>query len=71
MLAETVEGWTREWMQQGMQTGKAETLLKLIQRRFGVIPEGLQVKVASADLKDLEIWLDRIFDADSAQAVLQ
>ncbi|MBF0429314.1 MAG: DUF4351 domain-containing protein, partial [Magnetococcales bacterium] len=64
MLAETVEGWTREWMQQGMQAGKAETLLKQLHRRFGAVPEAVQVKVTSAELGELEVWLDRIFDAD-------
>ncbi|MBF0439361.1 MAG: cytosolic protein, partial [Magnetococcales bacterium] len=55
----------------GEKKGKAETLLKQLQRRFGAVPEAIQVKVASANLGELEIWLDRIFDADSAQAVLQ
>ncbi|MBF0439213.1 MAG: DUF4351 domain-containing protein [Magnetococcales bacterium] len=55
----------------GKQEGKAETLLQLLQRRFGAVPEPVRARVASANLKDLEIWLDRIFEADSAQAVLQ
>ncbi|MBF0427647.1 MAG: DUF4351 domain-containing protein [Magnetococcales bacterium] len=51
--------------------GRAETLLQLIQRRFGAVPEPVRSRVTSANLKDLETWTDRIFDADSAQAVLQ
>ncbi|MBF0427753.1 MAG: DUF4351 domain-containing protein [Magnetococcales bacterium] len=57
--------------ERGEKKGKAETLLKLIQRRFGTVPEAIQVRVASANLGELELWLDRILDADSAQAVLQ
>ncbi|MBF0427649.1 MAG: DUF4351 domain-containing protein [Magnetococcales bacterium] len=58
-------------IQFGEQKGRAETLLQLIQRRFGAVPEQVRSRVTSANLKDLETWTDRIFDADSAQAVLQ
>ncbi|MBF0440071.1 MAG: DUF4351 domain-containing protein [Magnetococcales bacterium] len=53
------------------QEGKAEMLLRQMQRRFGAVPESVQKRVVSADSKELDTWSDRIFDADSAQAVLQ
>ncbi|MBF0428446.1 MAG: DUF4351 domain-containing protein [Magnetococcales bacterium] len=67
MLAETAEGWTREWKQEG----KAEMLLNQLQARFGLVPEPVQKKVASADLKDIDAWAIKIFKADSLQAVFQ
>ncbi|MBF0190425.1 MAG: Rpn family recombination-promoting nuclease/putative transposase [Magnetococcales bacterium] len=65
MLAETAEGWTREWKQEG----KAEMLLLYLHRRFGPIPEPLQTEITTADMEKIEDWFDRSIDADSLQAV--
>ncbi|MBF0428771.1 MAG: hypothetical protein HQL94_07595 [Magnetococcales bacterium] len=53
----------------GEQKGKAETLLQLLQERFGLIPESVQKTVTSANLDDLTAWISKIFKADSLQAV--
>ncbi|MBF0110659.1 MAG: DUF4351 domain-containing protein [Magnetococcales bacterium] len=56
-------------MRKGEQKGKAEMLLKQLQARFGLVPESLQERVESADLKDIDAWAIKIFQADSLQAV--
>ncbi|MBF0439634.1 MAG: Rpn family recombination-promoting nuclease/putative transposase [Magnetococcales bacterium] len=65
--------WHKEWLHDGIQEGekkgKAETLLQLLQERFGSVPESVQKKVTSANLDDLTAWIGKIFKADSLQAV--
>ena len=41
----------------------AEGLLRLFRRRFGTVPEGVELKVRSAPLPDLEAWMDAFPDA--------
>ncbi|MBF0427907.1 MAG: hypothetical protein HQL94_03225 [Magnetococcales bacterium] len=55
----------------GRQEGKAEMLLHLIQRRFGMVPEAIHKQVFSANLTNLDIWIDRILDSDSLQAIFE
>ncbi|MEO5368881.1 MAG: hypothetical protein H7833_02260 [Magnetococcus sp. DMHC-1] len=59
----------RKGEEKGRHDGKAEMLLKLLQARFGLVPESFQEKVASADLNDIDAWAIKIFQADSLQAV--
>ncbi|MBF0178816.1 MAG: hypothetical protein HQM03_02190 [Magnetococcales bacterium] len=61
----------RMGMEKGLQQGKAETLLLLLQERFGSVPESIQQKVGSASLEDLTAWITRIFKADSLQTVFR
>lgn len=59
----------RKGEEKGRHDGKAEMLLKLLQARFGLVPESFQERVASADLNDIDAWAIKIFQADSLQAV--
>jgi len=54
-----------EGEQRGEQKGKAEMLTRLLQRRFGTVPDWASEKVAKAQLPSLENWSLRIFDAQS------
>ena len=47
----------------GKAEGRADLLLRLFRQRFGAIPEGVEVKVRSAPLADLNAWADALFDA--------
>ncbi|MBF0180750.1 MAG: hypothetical protein HQM03_12075 [Magnetococcales bacterium] len=55
----------------GIRKGKAESLLQLLQERFGSVPESVKNRVSSATLEELTAWLGKIFKADSMQAVFQ
>lgn len=39
MLAETVEGWTKQWKQEVWQEGEHALLHKVLERRLGPLPE--------------------------------
>ncbi|MBF0421128.1 MAG: DUF4351 domain-containing protein [Magnetococcales bacterium] len=55
--------------QEGRQEGEAVLLTRLLQRRFGPVPEWANEKIAKADLSSLEEWSLRIFDAQSLDDV--
>ena len=48
---------------EGRAEGMPEGLLRLFRRRFGAVPEGVELKVRSAPLPDLEAWMDAFPDA--------
>ncbi|MEO5333783.1 MAG: Rpn family recombination-promoting nuclease/putative transposase [Magnetococcus sp. YQC-5] len=69
MLAETAEGWTREWLRQGRQEGEAKILTRQLQRRFGDLPAWVSEKIAKAEPSFLEKWADRVLDTQTLDAV--
>ncbi|MBF0174529.1 MAG: DUF4351 domain-containing protein [Magnetococcales bacterium] len=61
-------GEKRGW-QKGIQEGKAEMLMHLLQRRFGTIPDWANEKIAKAEPPSLEAWGLRFVDAKSLNEV--
>jgi hypothetical protein len=49
--------------------GKAETLLRLLGRRFHSVPEAYYVRVLAADADQLDTWIDALLDAESIDVV--
>ena len=47
---------------EGQARGKAESLLRLLQRRFGPLPADLTQRVTAADNDELDRWTDRVLD---------
>ena len=69
---ETIMGWiTQPYFEDGLQQGQAKSLIRLLERRFGTLPEHLCARVLDADMQSLDAWLDRVFDAPDLQAVLE
>jgi hypothetical protein len=50
MLATRAAEWKQQWRQEGQQEGKAEMLLRLLEHRFGPVPDEAQGRIAAADL---------------------
>jgi predicted transposase/invertase (TIGR01784 family) len=71
---ERIMGWiTQPYFEDGMKRGRAEghakSLVRLLEKRFGTLPEPLRAQVFDADVPSLDAWLDRVFDAPDLQAV--
>jgi len=80
MLLETVEEWNKEiearglekgrkeglkqGRQRGRQEGRSETLLQLLQLKFGDIDAGTRARVAAASPRLLTTWTKRILTAE-------
>ncbi len=54
---------------EGKIEGTVDNLLRLAQRKFQKVPEERVTQVRAATLEQLEIWMDRILDAESLDAM--
>jgi hypothetical protein len=64
-LERTYQKGRTEGHREGLSHGKAESLLRLLRRRFGPIPDGVAERLASATSQDLDRWTDRVLDAST------
>ncbi|WP_449240463.1 Rpn family recombination-promoting nuclease/putative transposase [Desulfoscipio gibsoniae] len=58
-------------MEKGKVEGKAELLIKMVSRRFGSLPEELQVLMKRADDKVLDLIGEKIFDLQAPDDILK
>ena len=54
---------------EGEAKGKADTLLKLLELKFGALPDSTTRNVRGATLEQLDSWIERIFQATSLEDV--
>jgi predicted transposase/invertase (TIGR01784 family) len=54
---------------EGKIEGEARILSRLLERRFGVVPEPLRQRIFSADVHAIESWAERAFDAPDLQSI--
>jgi hypothetical protein len=75
MLATRAAEWRQQWRQEGRQEGRLEGevafLMRLLERRFGALPDTAKDRIAGADLPTLEEWGLRVLDAGSIDEVLR
>lgn len=71
MLAERVKTWTQPWwdegFKKGIEQGEAAVLAKQLAKRFGPLPAWASEKLQQANREQLDVWADRIFDAESLE----
>ena len=61
----------QQGMQQGMQQGEAALLIKLLKRRFGMIPSSCINSIQKADADTLLKWGERVFDAQKLDDIFE
>lgn len=83
MLATRAQEWQRQWMERGLQEGRRKghqegrqegesiILRRLLERRFGDLPEWARQRLSSADTAALEAWSLRVLDAGSLDEVFR
>ena len=68
-----IEKGMLQGMQQGLTQGRAEgaayALRRLLQKRFGPLPEDVLTRLHTASVDELEHWLDQALDAESLAGV--
>ena len=67
----TLERERIEGRAEGRSQAKAETLLRQLQKRFGVVPAATRKRILSARTADLDRWFDRAIDAEGLAAVFR
>ena len=63
------EGRT-EGLAEGLVVGRADTILRVLGKRFGPLPEETIQRVQSATLAELDLWTDRMLDGKTLADVL-
>jgi hypothetical protein len=58
-------------LQKGEQLGTATTLHRLLRRRFGPLPDWVEIKLQEAPSPQLEQWTDQLLDADTLELVFR
>jgi hypothetical protein len=71
MLATRVQAWERELRQEGRQEGEAALLLRMLDRKFGPIADGVHERIAAADQAQLEAWGLRLLEASSIEELFR
>ena len=46
-------------------------LQRLLTRRFGPLPNEVVARIAAASVEEIDIWVDRVLDAASLDAVFR
>jgi hypothetical protein len=53
----------------GERRGEVNILKRVLERRFGPLPESIRARIDSADVESLDRWVDRLDAAGSLDAV--
>ena len=59
----------KEGRAKGLREGEARILTRLLERRFGPLPDGFAARIAAASTSQLERWLEAVLDAPTCEAV--
>ena len=62
------KGWA-EGKAKGWAEGRAELLARILRRRFGDLPEWVEIRLREATPEQLESWADHALDATHLEAV--
>jgi hypothetical protein len=49
--------------------GEAKIFTRLLERRFGTLPDPLRDRIFAADAGSIEAWVERAFDASDLQSI--
>ncbi|WP_198245181.1 hypothetical protein [methane-oxidizing endosymbiont of Gigantopelta aegis] len=73
MIAQRIPQWIQEGEQRGEARGEvrgeANTLLKQLNLKFGVLPAWVEQRVNAADKKQLDVWVARILTEDTLEKI--
>ena len=53
----------------GRAEGEAKSLMRLLVKRFGPLPDPVVVQIAAGSIEELDRWVDRVLDAPTLEAV--
>jgi len=56
---------------QGRTEAAAKILSRMLEKRFGSVPSGIRERICTADVRMIEGWVQRAFDAPDLQAVFE
>jgi hypothetical protein len=73
LLAERVKEWTQQWREEGREEGRKEAesqfLVRLLERKFGVLDDEIRRRIDAADRDRLLEWSERILTAERLEEI--
>ena len=73
MLSERKDNWTEQWKQEGRQEGRQEgeaaILLRMINKKFGLVSFETRQKIEQADSETLLLWSDNLLTVNTVDEV--
>jgi hypothetical protein len=63
--------FSQKFEARGHARGRAESLLRLLEKRFGTVSSRLRDRIAAADVAALEAWFDRALDVHDLSSVFE
>jgi len=66
-IEEGMQQGIQQGMQQGMQQGEVAVLMRLLQHKFGPLPNHYRQRLINADASALLRWTDQLFEVDSLE----
>ncbi|GAB4365266.1 MAG: hypothetical protein Kow0060_22620 [Methylohalobius crimeensis] len=70
-MSRLAERFIEQGIQQSMQQGEARILIRLLQRKFGDLPEDIRQRIEAADVDTLLVWSDRVLTARNLEEVVR
>jgi predicted transposase/invertase (TIGR01784 family) len=70
-IEQGIEKGIEKGLAAGLTQGQAKSLVYLLERRFGNLPEPLRTRIFAADTQSLDTWLGRVIDAAELEAVFE
>ncbi len=58
------------WLEEGRIEGQAGTLLRLMERRFGEVPETVRARMTAASSSELDAWEEAFAKATTFEAFM-
>jgi hypothetical protein len=58
-------------IQQGIERGERQLLVRLLSRRFGPLPDHTARRIEAASRGELELWAERVLTASSLDEVIE
>ena len=68
-IQQGIEQGIERGLEQGRAEGRAALLGRQLTRRFGPLPATITQRLAHASAEQLDLWAERILDADSLDEV--
>jgi hypothetical protein len=68
-LAERLDEWKEDFKREGLVEGEARIVLRLLQKRFGELPDSVRARLEHAGPEQLEWWTERLLEVESLDAL--
>lgn len=71
MLATRIEQWEIDILEKGIEKGEVALFLKMLELKYGTLPDWAREKVAHANGETIENWAAKMFDAKTLAEVFE